>query len=91
MKQMAYKVIFHDRADVTTLTTLEARILGPGHKRGFLAECFEQLEQVELTPQPNYIIIDLSPLSHVPRSCLFRSAIFPDEVTKLLTPIFFLI
>lgn len=65
MRQVGYKVLFHDRSDSTLISCLESRMKKKNIPPGFFESCFEVLDNLEIKPKPKYIIIDSDQSSHV--------------------------
>lgn len=76
------KVIFEDKGDNLCLNILSRRIFSNSN---ILQNAFDWLKE---NTNERYLVIDCSPLSHLPKKLQLRSRIFPMDDSKI-RPIFF--
>jgi hypothetical protein len=86
LRQYSYIVAFHARIERTWLVTLGARV---SSNVKCLEQAFEWMSANLALAPLQYVVIDGSPLTHVPRPLTIRSQITPLPGSTEIKPIFF--
>ncbi len=86
IRNCSEKVLFHNKVDQNQLSVL-SRHINP-RKPDLLKECFDFIYKHTKKEDLKYVLIDASPLSHLPYNACLRTFIFPGNDGKV-RPIFF--